>query len=336
MTETKPTQEQLSAYFFNNCSKEITELVENWFYHHGRSQDATDLLHGLWLELGSYYSIEDNADIRDAFDSFKSRLFQLPASKPKSSFLKRLQLLFRRIVAILFIPLLVSTLYFCFSKTNNHDVVWLEKSVAYGEIEKLTLPDGSVVWLNSGSTIIYPSEFLSDVRQIFFEGEGYFDVYKNPDSPMNIHVKGNLVKVHGTTFNLKAYQDERFLELSLMEGSVSFSSASSMDEMHFLSPGESLTYDSLNDKITHSCFSKDNVHIWKEGGLYFKNKTLEDIVHQLERTYDIRIVIVNEELRDIKYHMAFVNNESIDDILQFIDNDSRIVVSRKGDIVEIY
>ena len=70
--------------------------------------------------------------------------------------------------------------------------------------------------------------------------------------------------------------------------------------------------------------------------MYFKNKTLEDIVHQLERTYDIRIVIVNEELRDIKYHMAFVNNESIDDILQFIDNDSRIVVSRKGDIVEIY
>ena len=336
MTETKPTQEQLSAYFFNDCEPEVALLVENWFYHHGKSAEATELLHHLWIELGTERFHNDIPDIEDAFENFKSRLFTLQPVAQKPSLLQRFQLWFKKAAVVLFIPLIASTTALYVLNHSHDDVQWIEKSVAYGEIEKLNLPDGSVVWLNSGSTIIYPSEFLSDVRQIFFEGEGYFDVVKNTVAPMDIHVKGNLVRVHGTSFNLKAHKEERLLELSLMDGSVSFSTANSNEEKHYLSPGESLTYDSVLDKITHTCFSKDNVTIWKEGGLYFKNKTLEDIVRQLERTYDIKIIIVNEELRDIRYHMAFVNNESIDEILQFIDNDSRIIVSRKGDIVEIY
>ena len=336
MTDTKPSQEQLSAYFFNNCDPDVALLVEEWFYHHGKSAEATELLHGLWLELGANPACEDVSEIEDAFESFKTKLFTLTTSRQKPTFLQRCRQWFTKSAVALFLPLIGVTMYLYFINGRQNDVLWIEKSVAYGEIEKLSLPDGSVVWLNSGSTIIYPTEFCSDVRQIFFEGEGYFDVVKDSDIPMNIHVKGNLVQVRGTSFNLKAYQEERYIELSLMDGAVSFSSPDSMDENHFLAPGEALTYDSVLDKVTYSCFSKDNVTIWKEGGLYFRNKTLEEIVCQLERTYNIKIVIVNEDLRSIRYHMAFVNNESIDEILQFIDNDSRIVVSRKGDVVEIY
>ena len=336
MTRTKPTQEQLSAYFFNNCDPNEALFVENWFYHHGKSSEATELLHQLWVELGTNEFHEDIPDIEDAFENFKSRLFTLQPVKQKPSLYQRLQLWFKRSAVVMFIPLITSTIALYIFNHRHGNIQWVEKTVAYGEIEKLNLPDGSVVWLNSGSTIIYPSDFLPDVRQVFFEGEGYFDVVKNTMAPMEIHVKGNLVQVHGTSFNLKAYKDEKHLELSLIDGAVSFSTADSNDEKHHLAAGESLTYDAEHDKVTHSCFYKDNVTIWNEGGLYFKNKTLEEIVRQLERTYDIKIIIVTEELREIRYHMAFVNNESIDEILQFIDNDSRIIVTRKGDVVEIY
>lgn len=336
MATIKPTREQLSAYFFNDCDEDTTVLVEKWFYNFGKTDEAVELLHELWMKIESESSSDNSSDVETAFETFKSRLLSFKEEKSDYSIRKRMSPWLRRAAVLLFLPLLSLTMYLCFHSDGDSQIRWMEKSVAFGEIEKLALPDGSVVWLNSGSTIIYPSEFKSDMRQIFFDGEGYFDVYTDADRPMNIHVKGNLVQVHGTTFNLKAYKNENILELSLMDGSVSFSTAGSDDQKHYLSPGESLTYDMEQDKFTHSCFSKDNVTVWKEGGLYFRNKTLDEIVRQLERTYDIRIVILNEELRQIRYHMAFVNNESIEDILQFIDNDSRVIVSRRGDVVEIY
>ena len=181
MTRTKPTQEQLSAYFFNNCDPNEALFVENWFYHHGKSSEATELLHQLWVELGANEFHEDIPDIEDAFENFKSRLFTLQPVKQKPSLYQRLQLWFKRSAVVMFIPLITSTIALYIFNHRHGNIQWVEKTVAYGEIEKLNLPDGSVVWLNSGSTIIYPSDFLPDVRQVFFEGEGYFDVVTQKD-----------------------------------------------------------------------------------------------------------------------------------------------------------
>jgi ferric-dicitrate binding protein FerR (iron transport regulator) len=103
-----------------------------------------------------------------------------------------------------------------------------------------------------------------------------------------------------------------------------------------LSPGEYISYEWESGKISHGCFSADDFSLWRQGGLYFKNKTLGEIVRQLERKYNVTIVITSPELKELRYHMAFVNNESIEQILDFIDQDSKIDIIRHGNIVELF
>ena len=140
----------------------------------------------------------------------------------------------------------------------------------------------------------------------------------------------------GTSFNLKAYREDSNIDLSLYKGSVAFVPKSSSESEVVLSPGEYISYECASGKISHGCFSADDFSIWRHGGLYFKNKTLAEIVHQLERTYNLTIVIKTPELKGLRYHMAFVNNESIDQILDFIDQDSKIDIIRHGNIVELF
>ena len=334
MTKAKPTQEQLSAYFFNECDDLTISLVEEWFYHFGKTEEASVMLHELWKELELNMSESGREDAARAFNLFRSRLENQNEIRKKP--LRVFANWFGKVAAILVVQLLAGSVYWYLQVRNDAEIQWVEKSVAYGEIEKVVLPDGSVVWLNAGSTILYPERFSSRSRQIFLDGEGYFDVSPDKFCPMRVTVKGNTVEVLGTSFNLRAYKEDDMIDLSLLEGSVAFSPAGTRSPVCVLSPGEALSYNTAEKHLTQTCFSKDNFTIWKEGGLYFKNKPLADIARQLERTFNLKIIFRNSQVRNIRYHMAFVNNESIDEILDYIDRDSRITVERNGDIVEIY
>lgn len=333
MTDARPTQEQLSAYFFKDCDESTSNLVEDWFYRYGKTDEASEMLRILWEDL-ERNSHMDRKVVARSFRMFKSRLEKRGTIGRAP--LKVFAGWFGKVAAFLVLPLLALTIYWYVQARGEINLQWIEKSVAYGEIDKVVLPDGTAVWLNAGSTLLYPEKFSSGVRQIFLDGEGYFDVTENKSCPMRVIVKGNTVEVLGTSFNLRAYKDETVIDLSLLDGSVAFSPAGSQSPACVLSPGEAMSYDVKENKLTQTCFSKDNFTVWKEGGLYFKNKPLSDIARQLERTFNLTILIRNEQVKGIRYHMAFVNNESIDEILEYIDRDSRLTVERNGDIVEIY
>ena len=334
MTDRKPTQEEFSSYFFNTCDEETARIVERWFYEHGKSDDASQMLFNLWQELDKYSSNNDKSKTSKAFAELKSRLEDRSLVKP--SFRKVFVNWYVRAAAILLIPVLILSAKLLFDNSPHDTTSWVEKTVPYGDIQKIMLPDGTSVWLNAGSTIIYPEEFGPQIRQVFFDGEAYFDVKKNQSCPFHINTKGNVVKVYGTSFNLRAYREDPNIDLALFDGSVSFTPVLPSSSEILLSPGEYISYECTSGKVTHACFSEDDFSIWRQGGLYFKNKTLAEIAHQLERTYDLTIIIKNPELMFLRYHMAFVNNESIEQILEYIDQDSRIDMIRLGKIVELF
>ena len=239
MQNPTPTRQELSSYFFDRCTPKISNKVERWFFKNGNSQEAKKLLFSLWEELEDTTSSTSPEEIQAAFEQFKARLLSSAPQENKSK-KPNLFLWIQRIAAILILPLIIFSGYLFYQHQKEENIVWIEKSAGYGDIKHITLPDNTTVWLNAGSTIIYPEEFIGRFRQIFFTGEGHFSVAKNKEKPFIIKSNESSIEVLGTQFNLKSYSNDNRIEVALLDGSVAFCYPSTTDqEMKcILSPGE--------------------------------------------------------------------------------------------------
>ena len=327
MQNPTPTRQELSSYFFDRCTPEISNKVERWFFKNGNSQEAKKLLFSLWEELEDTTSSTSPEEIQAAFEQFKARLLSSAPQENKSK-KPNLFLWIQRIAAILILPLIIFSGYLFYQHQKEENIVWIEKSAGYGDIKHITLPDNTTVWLNAGSTIIYPEEFIGRFRQIFFTGEGHFSVAKNKEKPFIIKSNESSIEVLGTQFNLKSYSNDNRIEVALLDGSVAFCYPSTTDqEMKcILSPGEQVYYNRTTHNLEKKNFILSDYSSWKDGKYYFKNETLENIAKQLERNFDVNIIIKNDSLKQIPYHMAFVNNETLDDILSAMNLDGYLTI----------
>ena len=215
------------------------------------------------------------------------------------------------------------------------DVQWIEKRVEHGEIVSLLLPDGSHLYMNSGSRVTYPEKFEGKTRQIFVDGEIYADIAKDPKRPFIINSGDVSVDVLGTTFNMKSYSDAECVEVILLEGSVRFNV---LDESHsnemLMRPGNMLQYHRSTGTIDMDVFPKDKYKaFYNNRSIHFFNITLEDIATDLERLFCTKIVILNEELAKKKYFACFGNNESLDEILNAINADKKISMRKKEGVI---
>ena len=184
--------------------------------------------------------------------------------------------------------------------------------------DSLTLPDGSRVLLNSGSRLLYPTSFTKKERKVFLYGEAYFEVAKDDNCPFRI-LSGDIdVKVLGTKFNMSAYDDLRYLSVSLVEGSVDVGLSSGEGTRLSMVPGEVVRYDKMNGTLAKSNQLADACLSWTEGSFYFHKQPLHEIVSQYERAFGVSIVIAGPELRDKEFNVAFVNGESLETMLSAI------------------
>ena len=229
MQNPTPTRQELSSYFFDRCTPEISNKVERWFFKNGNSQEAKKLLFSLWEELEDTTSSTSPEEIQAAFEQFKARLLSSAPQENKSK-KPNLFLWIQRIAAILILPLIIFSGYLFYQHQKEENIVWIEKSAGYGDIKHITLPDNTTVWLNAGSTIIYPEEFIGRFRQIFFTGEGHFSVAKNKEKPFIIKSNESSIEVLGTQFNLKSYSNDNRIEVALLDGSVAFCYPSTTDQ----------------------------------------------------------------------------------------------------------
>ena len=331
-----PDNKELSDYFFNRCTPETAERVERWFRLHGKSDEASSMLYRLWNSVEASSDPGSDEDVRAAFEEFRSRLSSSEMHHAGKRRRRNPLSWISRAAAVLFIPLAAFSIWQAVSSYNENNVSWTEMRAEFGETGHFSLPDGTSVWLNSGSSIIYPEHFYGGKRQVFFSGEGYFDVAQDRRRTFEILVGNSAVRVLGTEFNLKSYEDDDRLELNLLDGRVVFWPDNREDEPVSLVPGEALEFDRESLHLRKYRFDIDGYSSWKDGNLYFKNCPLSEIVRQLERKFGVEMVIMTDSLRDIPYHMAFVNNESLDDILSVLDKDPRIFVEKDGNTVKIY
>ncbi len=185
-----------------------------------------------------------------------------------------------------------------------------------GQMTNLELPDGTMVVLNSGSTISYKSNFSYGNREVTLAGEAFFDVQQDKDYPFVVKAPLLDIKVYGTSFNIEAYPNEESFSATLVEGSVSVMNKRG-DELTLLKPGENASLLQTADK--QLVIKKVNTEIytsWKEGLITFRNEKLEDIARKLERWYNVEIVIRDERLKQECYFGTILKNKPIDQILE--------------------
>lgn len=164
-----------------------------------------------------------------------------------------------------------------------------EITVPYGKKSMLVLEDGTKVWLNAGSRFAFPQEFTGKKREVYLEGEGYFEVAKNANQPFLISTESIEVEVLGTKFNLSAYNSDNFSETVLLEGSVSISSKKTLfSNKVLMKPNQKATYKDEDKNIEVEEVANPAIYTsWVNGWYQFSNESLERVFNKLERYYDI-------------------------------------------------
>ncbi|MDD2424994.1 MAG: FecR family protein [Bacteroidales bacterium] len=220
-------------------------------------------------------------------------------------------------------------------KGYNHEV-YTEKGVKAFVI----LPDSSKVWLNSDSKIIFPDKFTGPTREIrLSSGEFFFDVRKNPDTPMVVHTNMNFkVEVTGTTFNIRNYREDKEAQTTLISGSINLiksSQTGEKEEVTKLSPNDSyiVRKDNTSILIRNPEVTSKQV-AWKEGCLIFESTSMEDIIIKLERWHGTKFYIKDPEVLEQKITASF-NSESIVQIMEMIKFCSTIDYSVQNNTITL-
>ena len=236
-----------------------------------------------------------------------------------------------RIAAVIALPLLAATVWMGVQhiRRNNHEVAYQEVTVLYGTRSTVTLSDGSTVWLNGGSRLKYPVSFGRNVRTVEMDGEAYFKVTADKESPFIVRTARADVTAVGTKFNVEAYSGDSLLAVTLAEGGVEVALPGTSE---MLKPRERLVYDASTGR--HSIYLGDTYKwcAWKDGVLAFRNDPLNYVFKRLGQTYNIDF-IVDKSIEDHIYYATF-EGESLDKILSLLEKSAPIRFRRLSEETE--
>ena len=224
-----------------------------------------------------------------------------------------------RYAAILTLPLLFSTIALGYLLGNRptDDGRMTEIHSSKGAILRYELPDKSVVWLNSGSRLRFPAHFAKANRLVELQGEGYFEVKADPQSPFYVNTSHGLqVYVYGTHFNVSAYEESDCIETVLEEGHVNVV-VPNRKTQYTMEQGEILSYNKQTGQITSRRVDTAEKVAWKEGKLVFRDMPLEEIFQHLERHFNIDITFVNHSGKQYRYRATFYD-ETLPQIMDYL------------------
>ena len=207
--------------------------------------------------------------------------------------------------------------------------VQLELFVPAGQRARTTLPDGTVVWLNAGSTMHYPS-FFENERKVLLTGEAYFDVAHNPEKPFIVSTDGMNIKALGTQFNVSSYQKSGYISATLIEGSIKVYQPEKEKDGLILTPNQQLIYENGKMRIEAS-YDKDML-LWKDGIYAFKRASMREIIKKLELYYDVEIIVKDKHILEYSYTGKFRQRDGVGELLRMIQKIHRFKITKDEEL----
>ena len=235
--------------------------------------------------------------------------------------------IYRFAAAILIAAVLLVSGYEVFYNPSASEVM-LELTSANKVLNTFTLPDGTLVTLNSDTKVFYPKKFGRKTREISIEGEAFFEVKPNKNKPFIIHAGKAQIKVVGTSFSVSAYPETKLVEVIVQTGKVQVMNKMTetlQTEELILTPGDkgTLVYES---KTLHKTTNQDaNFLAWKTHNLIFKATSLREVIENLEKVYKVNISLADPKLNELLLTAQF-NNYPLDFILKVIETTFKIEV----------
>jgi transmembrane sensor len=186
-----------------------------------------------------------------------------------------------------------------------------------GQRSKVVLPDSSIVWLNSGTTLSYPNIFSGESRKVSLNGQAFFQVYHKENSPFSVQSKDLIVNVRGTKFDVDAYPDNDEIAVVLESGRIELTHQGIDSFSYIMQPGEKANYNIVANSLNISYTNASIYSSWKDGKLIFRNEPMKNVVEKLKKWYNIDIEVADTEV----YNSIFsgtIQNESYEEIFRLI------------------
>lgn len=244
--------------------------------------------------------------------------------------------LWRRIaLAAIWIGVIVNAVFFYKYFSYKEDKVAFHTLVVpAGQYSQVILSDGSEIWLNSRSKLIYPERFMSATREVRLEGEGFFKITSDRLHPFIVKTEQMDMIATGTQFNVSAYSDDDWVATTLVEGKVNLQSAIRKSDCE-LEPGQLGYYDRQTQQILLKKIDADRQISWIHGEFQFREMALADIAKRLERNFNVSFVFNDGELKNRKFTGSFYNHQSIETILRVIKTSTKMQYYIDNDTVYI-
>ena len=207
-------------------------------------------------------------------------------------------------------------------------------SVPIGQRVNLKLPDGTLVWLNACSEIVYPAVFSSGKREVRLNGEAYFEVTHNVENPFVVRTEKCDIEVLGTKFNVEAYAGSGDFSTALMEGSVKVTGNGKSSRSVLLKPDQEVRL--KGGRLAVSSISDYDHFRWREGLVCFKDVAFNELMTRFEKCYGIQIIVENKHLKEYTCSGKFRISDGVDNALRILQRDARYTFERNEDNSIIY
>lgn len=328
----------LEKFFRGECSVEEAREVRSWFDAESDKEHLLRHLQDRWQRFEVPEEITPEHDPAALLENIHARLqkerdeeSKQVSSQPGSTN----QFYFLRVAAIIVLAFGLSFLVQkIMSAEQRPEISYLEKEAPKGRQQAVMLPDGTKITLNADSRLSYPVEFSGNKREVKLEGEAFFEVARDEKRPFTIVSGDVLTTVLGTSFNVKAYQGEQEISVSVAHGKVKVSRFDMTNQAYYLSPGKEAVYQPDKKSFTVQEFEAKETLAWKEGILYFKDATFEEVKKRLERWYGVDIQVVGKAAQEWQYSGIF-ERQSLDNVLLSIGYVKHFTYEKNGNQVKI-
>ncbi len=322
MTELREIKDLAIQYFEGKISPENETNLFEYIKQNSDNRSLFKSWEKEWMLSG-----KEEPYINKEWEHLYRKIVVQEAVKP--TFAIRKTNLWSRIATVAAVmALLVSVSLFATYLLSNATVNYATVETPKGEKSKVTLSDGTVVWLNSGSKLTYADNYRGSKFKVKLEGEGYFEVAKQKNKKFIVQTDVYDIEVKGTKFNVMAYKDEKVITTTLLEGKIDLLHNNKRVE---IAPGEEVKYNVQTGTLSKSIAEDASAaSIWTQNRFLYENITLRELASKLSRQYGVNIRIEAPQFAEKRLNLSLRNDETVNDVMKAIEIIMQVKVEQDG------